>query len=401
MMGSEILMILLEATVASSLAISLVLVMRRPLRRYVGAGIACSAWMAVPLAVVAVLLPGAAATTPGQLPLMGAWQAAATGAVTATTTTGLGAAMPWLWLAGVLAFAAVLTLRQLRFLQRLRRRDESGEESGEPLGPAVVGLFRPRIVLPTDFARRYTPEEQSLVLEHEHEHVRRGDLPAQALGSLLTCLFWFNPLVHLAAARFRFDQELACDAAVLERRPRSRRCYGEAMFKTELAGYGLPVGCHWQSRHPLKERIAMLKNPTPSLGRRRFGSALVAAALVSGTFTVWAHQPGDAATDATHLQTLSSSDILTAPKYPAAAAKEGIEAVVVLDVLVGDDGVPSEVRVHSSASDAMFDTAAVEAAKQWRFNAGRAGNPGKKVEGWVRVPVSFRHDAPPASDTPG
>ena len=77
-------------------------------------------------------------------------------------------------------------------------------------------------------------------------------------------MFWFNPLVHLAAARFRFDQELACDAAVIARHPDSRRRYGAAMLKTQRAEFGLPMGCHWQSSHPLKERVAMLKQAPPS-----------------------------------------------------------------------------------------------------------------------------------------
>jgi len=225
-------------------------------------------------------------------------------------------------------------------------------------------------------------------------HIERGDIPAQALATLLRCVFWFNPLVHVAATRFRFDQELTCDAAVLARHPDSRRRYGEAMFKTQLAEYGLPVGCHWQSSHPLKERVAMLNQPVPGPSRRRAGSILVASLLAIATFSAWAAQPATPVV-AKPLQAATDDDVLTQPKYPASALAQGISGRVDLDLLVGTDGRPKEIRVAKSRPEGVFDKVAVEAAGQWQFNAGRNGLRGEKVEGWVRVPVQFSADGPP------
>src|SRR3546814_16727473 len=83
----------------------------------------------------------------------------------------------------------------------------------------------------------------------------------------LRCVYWFNPLLWIAADRFRRDQELACDATVVARHPHARRAYGEAMVKTQLSAMPAPLACHWFGGHPLKERIAMLKHPLP--GTRR------------------------------------------------------------------------------------------------------------------------------------
>ena len=55
-----------------------------------------------------------------------------------------------------------------------------------------------------------------------------------AVVALIQCLCWFNPLVHLAARWIRFDQELACDAAVIAERPGLRRPYAEALLKTQV-----------------------------------------------------------------------------------------------------------------------------------------------------------------------
>ncbi|WP_222423743.1 M56 family metallopeptidase, partial [Lysobacter antibioticus] len=59
MSAVELLRALAETAAAMSLAIALVLALRRPLRRAFGAGVAYAAWWLVPLAVVAVLLPAA------------------------------------------------------------------------------------------------------------------------------------------------------------------------------------------------------------------------------------------------------------------------------------------------------------------------------------------------------
>jgi bla regulator protein blaR1 len=107
----------------------------------------------------------------------------------------------------------------------------------------------------------------------------------------LRCVFWFNPLVHVAAHLHRLDQEFACDAMVMARHPSERRRYGEAMLKAQLAGVPLPVGCHWSNHHPLKERIAMLKQPLPSRARRVVASAFVVLSVAASMMAAWAAQP--------------------------------------------------------------------------------------------------------------
>src|SRR5688572_23252859 len=111
-------------------------------------------------------------------------------------------------------------LRQRRFNRLVERKAGSAFDTVSGHGPAVVGWWRSRIVLPEDFRERYSRGERRRVLAHEIAHLRRGDIHAQAFATGLRCLFWFNPLVHYAAGLFRFDQELACDATVLEQFPR-------------------------------------------------------------------------------------------------------------------------------------------------------------------------------------
>ena len=147
------------------------------------------------------------------------------------------------------------------------------------VGPAVVGVFRPRIVAPADFETRFAPAERDLILAHERTHLAGGDAGVNALACALSCLSWFNPLAHLAVRLLRIDQELACDATVIGRFPAERRTYAELLLKTQLATQPLPLGCHWPAgaEHPLKARIAMLKSPLPEAAMRAMGVAVVGA----------------------------------------------------------------------------------------------------------------------------
>ena len=69
-MANDVMMVLLEATIASTLAILLVAALRVPLRRHLGAAAAHALWSCVPLACVAILLPARQAETQWALPLV-------------------------------------------------------------------------------------------------------------------------------------------------------------------------------------------------------------------------------------------------------------------------------------------------------------------------------------------
>src|SRR5690606_21055434 len=292
-MDADPLAMLWEATLASSAALLLVLAMRRPVRALLGASAAYALWLCVPVVVLAGLLPRGM-DAPLALPV--AWQVAPVGAVAALQPRAQWHWHQWLlplWAAGVLVAMALQGWRQQRFQRGLgvvQRGDDGLYRSTSATAglPAVIGLVRPRILLPADFDRRYTAQEKVLVIAHERLHVRRGDLLANALAALLGCLFWFNPLLPFAMRRFRLDQELACDGRVIARHPHARRQYGEAMLKTQVDPSLLPLGCHWQASHPLKERIDMLKRPIPS-PLHWLASMLLALVVTAATgYLAWA-----------------------------------------------------------------------------------------------------------------
>ena len=102
--------------------------------------------------------------------------------------------------------------------------------------PAVTGLLRPLLLLPADFEQKFTDSEARLILQHELTHLKRHDLPLNALLCVLIALHWFNPVLWLAFFTARLHREGACDAQVLENAtPRRRAEYGHALLKVEAA----------------------------------------------------------------------------------------------------------------------------------------------------------------------
>lgn len=336
-MAAELFDWLQRATLASSLAIMAVLALRPLWRRWLGAGSVLWLWLLLPAALLATSLPRPTVVTeaaPVEAVVVAAGQAVEPVAVPvgessppSTATQSPRHAADWLfpvWLAGALALVAWLTDQQRGFLRRLgplqRRDDGSYLASSHRIGPAVVGALRPRIVLPADFEQRYDPQQRTLVLAHERVHLRRGDLQVNLLMCALRCVFWFNPLAHVAAARLRVDQELACDAAVLRHHPESGRAYATALLNTQLADLGLPVGCYWQSSQSLKWRIAMLKRPLPGSARLLLGAGIAVLASSAAAVSLWQVQP---------VQTV----VLPAATLPARPALPGLERVQVLPAL--------------------------------------------------------------------
>ena len=80
--------------------------------------------------------------------------------------------------------------------------------------PLTWGIFRPVIVLPSS-AAHWPEERRHIVLSHELAHIARQDWLLQICAELARVIYWFHPLVWLAAARLRQESERAADDAVL------------------------------------------------------------------------------------------------------------------------------------------------------------------------------------------
>jgi beta-lactamase regulating signal transducer with metallopeptidase domain len=137
------------------------------------------------------------------------------------------AALVVLWLPGLLwvALRGLAALFQLGALRRRARRWTPdialpGLDGCALLladgtqGPVTWGVLRPVILLPAE-ADGWPRARLEAVLLHELAHVRRGDAPLLLAVRGVCALYWFHPLVWMAAAALRHAAERAADDAVL------------------------------------------------------------------------------------------------------------------------------------------------------------------------------------------
>lgn len=342
------------ALIAITTGLLLVAALRRPWRAVFGAERSYALWLAVPMTLAVAWVPHAA-TSPVYASVIAMLEPPpATG--TAGTPPDVS---PWfssidhltsmLWIAGSALWLVVIATAQWRYARRLhdarlaalpgtRIRIVVANENN--VGPALVGAWRPRIVLPNDFSTRFEPGEQALIVRHEAIHAKRGDGLWILLAHALAAAFWFHPLIWWAMRAFRQDQELACDAAVIRERPDGRRMYAAAMLKTHDATL-LPIGCTWKSHHPLTERIAMLKAITPSQHRRHAALFALPLAMIIIAGAAYAASPATSATQ--H----------AAPVYQLATRFESNGTLLAAATICVAEGTPGTIRdVNKTGKDA-------------------------------------------------
>ena len=122
----------------------------------------------------------------------------------------------YVWMAGVIGmgiYAAASYIQLRRKLITASPLRESIYLVDDITSPFVMGLFRPKIYLPSSVEE----QEQSYILMHEQHHIRRFDHIIKALAFFALCIHWFNPLVWIAFIMAGRDMEMSCDEAVVKK----------------------------------------------------------------------------------------------------------------------------------------------------------------------------------------
>lgn len=157
-------------------------------------------------------------------------------------------------------------------------------------GPMVVGLLRPRILVPCGLVESLPVDALRDVLRHEIAHIRRGDLWLAAALRGLLALFWWNPFLRAINARLELAREMACDARA------AQDCdaptdYADSLLASAEAMLDLGEQREWlavgmvEHRGHLAQRIDGLIQDGAGAGfaRRRGAMALSVALLTACT----------------------------------------------------------------------------------------------------------------------
>lgn len=394
------------------LGLLLTLILRRPARRLAGPGPAFTLW-ALPVLLAAMpLLPkqaGAAFDSASltMLPVLFVQPR-----VPAAASAGID--IPWLaiWLTGAALVMLRTALHYLRIRHSLHPLSASLHETIAPMlpprllkqtrmhaeGPAVLWSWPCRLLLPPDFTERFDASGRAQVLAHEQTHLARRDPFWSLAAEIVLAALWFFPPAWWAMSRFRLDQELACDAAVLRHAPDQAACYARALLDQCDSGAPLPALNTWFSTSQLKERLVMIQHPHTLL-RRPLGYATLALLLGGTAWTVQAALPGQttppsqahaAVIATTNADPVFVSKTNNPPHYPTAAIEKHAQGTTMLLVLIGADGQPLKTRIKQSSGYKSLDQAALAAAQKWRFKPKTIDGKPKKV--WAQIPVAFRLD---------
>ena len=173
----------------------------------------------------------------------------------------------WVW-AGASGTLLLALLASGAHLHRRKRRWERGTMAGAPVyitddvGPAIVGLLRPRIAVPR-WLTQTSAQTQELVVAHERSHLEAHDVRIfTGALTLLVAMPWNLPL-WWQLRRLRFAIEVDCDARVLQS-GRDARIYGETLITIgqRRSGYVGAVAGMSESRAFLERRLGiMMRKP--------------------------------------------------------------------------------------------------------------------------------------------
>ncbi|MBU1055661.1 MAG: energy transducer TonB [Proteobacteria bacterium] len=75
------------------------------------------------------------------------------------------------------------------------------------------------------------------------------------------------------------------------------------------------------------------------------------------------------------------------PAYPRIARRRGYQGIVILNVLVDENGRVKNLKLFTSSGHSILDKAALNSVKTWVFEPGTKGR--SRMAMWVRVPIRF------------
>ena len=213
-------------------------------------------------------------------------------------TVTLSEAFTYVWYAGMAGVGAWFLFTNLRFARALRKARTPYRVEGcrYPVylvsalpSPCLFGVLRPAVYLNEKALQ--SPDALRFVLAHEQTHARHLDPLWSLLRGVCLTVYWFDPLVWLAAVLSREDGELACDEGTLRALGADERtAYGKALLalvpvcdkpQNPLLGATTMTS----GKRSLKERITRIAENRQAKAAAVFAVVALAALVCAVSFT--------------------------------------------------------------------------------------------------------------------
>ena len=310
---------------------------------------------------------------------------------------------------GLALRVAVSWISARRLLQAAEPRTLHGESVlvTDHAGPALIGVRRPRIVLP-----RWAldaSDTSAWILRHEREHLCAGDTRLLAAAYGLLVLIPWNPFLWIQQRRLRLAVECDCDARVLGTGARPIRAYCELLLAAGSKGRQqmVPVVALSEPRSFLERRIERMTE------RRGDAApflvvvlgAMAALALSIAVLMPWSGAPERAVTptEAVDMRTgptftpytiaprlKNRQEVMAAlqAEYPPLLRDAGVGGTTNVWFFIDETGSVQDVRVQKPSGHTALDGAAVAVARIMEFEP--ALNRDRPTPVWVAFPITFQ-----------
>lgn len=266
-----------------------------------------------------------------------------------------------IWLCGAILIGLWFLAVNLQLMHRLKK-SRSRLEIASPLpvyltdaivSPCLFGLFRPAVYLTSKAT--VTDDVQRHVLTHELCHWKHKDHWFSALRCLCLAVYWFDPLVWLAAFFSKADGELACDeSAIRALGSEQRLAYGRTLVDMiapgrEASGVFCAATTMVSGSKSIRRRLQRIVSSKKTLLWAAICALLIALLGAGCAFTA----PQTPTPELPDVPPVSQPD--TVPEHDLDAAVRA----AILDGLRVDDGqFPTESHVILKAEAREGDTAA-------------------------------------------
>lgn len=327
----------------------------------------------------------------------------------------------WVVLSSLLVITVLLAFARLVREGRSWQPGSLGHRSvfwSRDTGPTIVGLLRPRVVLPA-WVGAMGPSEQELILAHEEEHIRAGDARLRFLMTLPLFVFPWNPALWLQRHRLNLAVELDCDRRVMRRMPGHRHAYGNLLLRVGAGRNGLhrvALVALSEGRSQLERRITRLEEQMPRVRRLQSVLLVLGAAAIVALAVVFPRIRGEDAPVSDELVDLMAEPMFTPytvrpdlvnerevmraleAEYPPILRDAGIGGTTSVDFFIDTRGVVQRVLVAETSGHEVLDSAALRVARTFQFTP--ALNLEEIVPVWVAIPITFSTGAAGADGVP-
>lgn len=213
-------------------------------------------------------------------------------------TVTLSEALTYVWYAGMAGVGAWFLFTNLRFARALRKARTPYRVEGcrYPVylvsalpSPCLFGVLRPAVYLNEKALQ--SPDALRFVIAHEQTHARHLDPLWSLLRGVCLTVYWFDPLVWLAAVLSREDGELACDEGTLRALGADERAaYGKALLSLvpvcdKPQNPLLGATTMTSGKRGLKERITRIAENRQAKAAAVFAVVALAALVCAVSFT--------------------------------------------------------------------------------------------------------------------